>query len=366
MASEKDLAAFANAAGQINQPQPGGHALVRPTTGIGDRVIGAQPVAVHRDETKVLQKLKALAAAAGNDWFYRFPVKNNRTGSTDYIEGPSIKLANDVARIFGNCAIEIRELDVGDAFVFYARFTDIETGFSMERAYRQRKSQTSMKTRDVDRSLDIVYSIGQSKAIRNVICNALQVYADYAFEEARNSLVEKIGKDLPGWRERTVKGLAKLSVSIERVERVVGRPAKEWLAPDIAQVIAMARSITDGMATVDEVFPPPQEVQPPSKDESPSKMAAKADQETSDRDSPSSDPPDSSVGEPAPEHDQQQAPTGETSPDPVDIAYDRGTKAKAAGSGERALPGDYRDPKRTAEALAWTAGVKGQPKPGRG
>src|SRR5215831_14566188 len=178
----RDLEAFANAGAQQNQPehpaerqQSSGHALVRPTTGLAERVIGAQPVAVMRDETKVLQKLSALAAAAGSDWFYRFPVKNNTTGQTDWIEGPSIKLANDVARIFGNNVNEIREIDVGDAWTFYARFTDIETGFSMERAYRQRKGQRSMRTKDADRQLDIAYQIGQSKAIRNAIVNALDV-----------------------------------------------------------------------------------------------------------------------------------------------------------------------------------------------
>lgn len=249
-----DLAAFANATGQSNQP-PRGHALVRPTTGLAERVIGAQPVEVYRDEAKILQKLAALAAAAGNDWMYRFPVRK-RDGGQDWIEGPSIKLANDVARIFGNNVNEVRELDVGDAWIFYARFTDIETGFSMERAYRQRKSQSSIKTKDSDRQLDIAYQIGQSKAIRNCIVNALQIYADYAFDQARHSLIEKIGNDLPAWRERTIQGLARIPVDIKRVERAIGRPSQQWLAPNIAQVVAMMKSIADGMASVEDVFPP--------------------------------------------------------------------------------------------------------------
>jgi hypothetical protein len=203
-----DLAKFANAQGQPNQPIPHGHTLVRPTTGLADRIIGAQHVEVYRDEAKILQKLTTLAAAASDSWFYRFPVKT-KGGGTEYVEGPSIKLANDLARIYGNCVIEVRELDVGDCFVFYARFTDIETGFSMERAYRQRKSQTSIKTKDVDRQLDLMYQVGQSKALRNVIVNALQTYSDFAFESARNSLVEKIGADLDRWRERTLQGLAR-------------------------------------------------------------------------------------------------------------------------------------------------------------
>jgi hypothetical protein len=256
----RDLQAFANSQGQPNQPLPSGgaphgHALVRPTTGLAERIIGAQQVHIYRDEAKVLQKLSAIAAAAGTDWFYRYPVKKTG-GGVDYIEGPSIKLANDVARIFGNNVNEIRELDVGDAWVFYARFTDIETGFSMERAYRQRKSQGSIRTRDAERQQDIAYQIGQSKAIRNCIVNALQIYADYAFEQARNSLIEKIGKDLTGWRERTLQGLAKMPVDLVRAERVIGRAHRDWLAPQIAQVIAMMKSVADGMASADEVFPP--------------------------------------------------------------------------------------------------------------
>jgi hypothetical protein len=251
----RELADFAKATGQTNQPIPGGHALVRPTTGLADRIIGAQHVEVYRDEPRILQNLNALAAAAGDDWFYRFPVKT-KAGGTDYIEGPSIKLANAVARIYGNNINEVRELDVGDAWVFYARFTDLETGFSMERAYRQRKSQGSLKTRDADRQLDIAYQIGQSKAIRNCVVNALGVYCDYAFESARNSLIDKIGKDLDRWRERTLAGLAKIPVEQTRAERVIGRAARDWTASHVAQVVAMMKSIADGMATADEVFPP--------------------------------------------------------------------------------------------------------------
>jgi hypothetical protein len=245
---------FANAGAQPNQPTPGGHALVRPTTGIAERVIGAQPVAIKRDEQAIMQKLAQIGAMAGKDWFYRFPVRT-KEGGQDWIEGPSIKLANDVARIFGNNINEVREVDVGDAWVFYARFTDVETGFSMERAYRQRKSQTSLRTKDADRQQDIAYQIGQSKAIRNAIVNALQLYADFAFDEARNSLVDKIGKDLDGWRKRTVDGLQRGHIDLHRAERAIGRAAKDWLAPDIARLVAMMQAVADGMASIDETFP---------------------------------------------------------------------------------------------------------------
>lgn len=255
----RELEAYANAGAQRNQPR--GHALVQPTAAITP--IGAQLVHVHRDEAVVRRKLTELAAMAGDDWFYRFPVRNRQTGQTSWIEGPSIKLANSVARIFGNCLTEVREVDVGDAWVFYARFTDVEGGFSMERSYRQRKSQETIKTKDAQRQLDQVYQIGQSKAIRNVIVNSLQEYADYAFEQAQGSLVNKIGKDLEGWKQRTLEGLARIPVEVKRVERVIGRTTRDWLAADIARIISMAKQVADGMATLDETFPQDVDVQPP-------------------------------------------------------------------------------------------------------
>ena len=160
-----------------------------------ERVFGAQPVAVHRDEGKILQKLKSLAAAAGDDWYYRYPVrkkvKDEKTGrdewTIDHIEGPSIKLANDLARLYGNCDIDTRVFDLGDSWVFYARFMDLETGHALTRPFQQRKSQKALRTDDA-RALDIAFQIGVSKAIRNVIVNALQTFADFAFEEAKNAL----------------------------------------------------------------------------------------------------------------------------------------------------------------------------------
>jgi len=355
MTDERDLEKFANAAGQPNQPPPRGHSLVRETHGLAERVFGAQPVAVNRDESKVRQKLKALAAYAGEDWFYRFPVRQ-QGGGQSYIEGPSIKLANNVAREFGNNVTEIRELDTGDAWVFYARFTDIETGFSMERAYRQRKGQASIRTKDVDRQLDIAYQIGQSKAIRNVIVNALGIYCDYAFEEARNSLVERIGKDLEAWREKTIKGFAKMAVAIERVERVIGRTAKDWTAPDVAQVIAMARSITDGMATAAETFPPIEQV--PAASPSPNTAGGGG------TDSASSPTDNSAAQSEASDSATTQKPTAAAETiSQTEIAYQRGIKAKADGKRRADIPREYTDGKHDELAAAWLAGYDGKQLP---
>lgn len=228
---------------------------VAPMASPGDRVFGAQQVAVYRDESRVLQKLAALGAAAGDDWFYRFPVKN-KNGQRSFIEGASIKLANDVARIYGNCEVDTRVIDLGSSWLIYARFTDFETGYALTRPFQQDKGASRLGGDDDARRRDIAFQIGVSKAIRNVVVNALQTYADFAFDAARNSLIEKIGKDVAKWREKTLAGLANHGVDVQRVEFVIGRASGDWTAPDIAKIIAMMKAIADGMATLDETFPP--------------------------------------------------------------------------------------------------------------
>jgi hypothetical protein len=221
---------------------------------------GAIAVAVRRDEAMVLQKLKALAAAAGAEWGYRFPVKNKKENRTDWIEGPSIKLANDLARLYGNCEVDCRATDLGDSWVFHARFVDLETGFALTRPFQQRKSASRIGGDDDARRLDISFQIGASKAIRNVVVNALQTFADFAHEEARGAIVDKIGKDLSNWRERVKERIGAM-VALDRVEAIVGRKANEWLAPDVAKILAMGKAVSDGMATIDETFPPLREVE---------------------------------------------------------------------------------------------------------
>ena len=236
----------------ISQSNPGMVAMG------ADRVYGAQQVQVYRDDARILQKLKTLGAAAGDDWFYRFPVKS-KDGSKSFIEGPSIKLANDLARIYGNCSVDVRVFDIGSSWMIYARFMDYETGFDMTRPFQQNKGASKIGGQGPEadaRRLDIALQIGVSKAIRNVVTNALQTYADYAFEAAKDSLVDKIGKDVAKWQDQMAVRLKDRGVELQRVEYVIGRVLKDWTAPDIARVIAMMKAVADGMATIDETFPP--------------------------------------------------------------------------------------------------------------
>lgn len=243
------------------RPAGDGGALMAPGAGqspnitISDAIITAQKVSVERDLPKVIRNIKTLAAVAGEDWYYRFPVKK-KGGGTDQIEGPTIKCAQNVAREYGNCQVDCRAIDQGGSWMIYARFVDYETGFSLTRPFQADKAKSTMNTKDAGRQQEIAFAIGVSKATRNVITNALETFTNLAFEEAKNNLVEKVGKRLAEYRQRARDRLKQLDVDEKRAEAQIGRKADEWLAPDVARVIAELKSVADGMAAAEDIWPP--------------------------------------------------------------------------------------------------------------
>lgn len=255
VSAEEMAAAFARPMAQLPVPVAQGGAL-----SISDGVITAQKVEVKRDLSKVVQDIKVSAAVGGENWYYGWNV-TKKDGTKERVEGPSIKCALNVVRIFGNCQVDTRVMDNGAHWIIYARFVDYETGFSLTRPFQQRKNQQTIKG-DADRALDIAFQIGVSKAIRNVVCNALEMWTDLGFEEAKKSLVEKIGRNLEAYKQRVSKRLVELDVTVKRVEIILGRPFNDWTAPDVAKVIAQIKAINDGMATIDETWPPEAPAEP--------------------------------------------------------------------------------------------------------
>ncbi|SHG87292.1 hypothetical protein [Bradyrhizobium erythrophlei] len=253
-----DLEAFAG-----TSPVANNLPVAAASTMPADRVFGAQPMKIKRDPENIFKQIRIEAAAAGENFYYRFPVRakikdpetGKETWGTDYIEGPTIKCANSVSRLFGNCDVDCRVLDVGSHWVFHARFMDLETGYSLTRPFQQRKNQGSVRG-DSGRQEDIAFQIGTSKAIRNVITNALELYTTFAWQEAKDAIIEKVGKKLPFYKEKVAERLKELNIDISRVEAVRGRPLASWLATDVAKTIAELQAINDGMATADETFPP--------------------------------------------------------------------------------------------------------------
>jgi hypothetical protein len=207
-----------------------------------------------RDPAKIKNALKAEAAAWGNKWMYGWDVKDRQNNRTTRVEGGTIKMANAIARHFGNCIVETRVFDEGTHWTFYARFVDLETGYTLVRAYRQRK-EANIGMKDSQRALDIVFAIGQSKAIRNVVLNALPDLEAFCREEAKSATIAEIEAKPDGARKWILKKLEEMGVERRRIEAVYGRTAEHWTVPDMAKIVSEVESVEEGMMNAMDVWP---------------------------------------------------------------------------------------------------------------
>lgn len=147
---------------------------------------------VPRILKNVLRRFLEEASMAESDFYYGWGA------GKDKIEGPSVKLALALARCWGNCAVESLPVqDLPDAWIFTAAFVDLETGFTLTRQFRQSKQWVVHGKHDAERKADIRFQIGQSKAARNVILNALpSSMVERGIEQAKAGVRAAIEKSI--------------------------------------------------------------------------------------------------------------------------------------------------------------------------
>lgn len=167
-----------------------------PAQGLGEQTMqrmgGGYATAIGvqrpREIPDVQRRLLQEAALGGTDFFYGWGA------GKDHIEGPTIDLAQAAGRCWGNCAVELAPVqETTDAWFFTAYFIDLETGFTLARQFRQSKTSIVYGKHDAERKTDIRFQIGQSKATRNVILNALPTsLINQAMEKAKAGVREQI------------------------------------------------------------------------------------------------------------------------------------------------------------------------------
>lgn len=286
-------------------------------TGTAAAMLGQSHVAmvvpVPRDIRKVLEEIKVLAAIAGEKYYYRIPFKDRRTGKVTWAEDGNINMANDLIRVWRNVQVDCAYADEGMDWMMYGRVIDRENGVVMIRPFRARRTASKIGGDDAERRIDAAFQIAVSKAERNVILNYLRPYADFALTEAKNSAVDKYGKRIEHYRKAVPALLAERGIELKRVEAVVGRVARDWLATDVAAVVAMMNSIEDGMATLNDTFPPLDREQ----QDSTLDQFASGDGPSSDAGSGSASPPETEPAGLAAEADETEMVRGSTTADPA-------------------------------------------------
>lgn len=219
----------------------------------------AMSVQQPRALRQVQKNIMVEAGLAGELFYYGWGAGKNK------IEGPSVKMALALARCWGNCAIDMMPMqDAGDSWIITAAFVDLETGFTCNRQFRQAKNSIVHGKHDDARKDDIRFQIGQSKAQRNVILNALPEWLiAEAMKEAKRGVLQMIERKVSRSSLVVVVGdalaaLAKEGVSEERVLAKFEVAASSALTADhLVMVVADLRAIQEGQDLPDSVYPDP-------------------------------------------------------------------------------------------------------------
>jgi len=218
---------------------------------VGTQFVTAIAVQKPRNLDLIVKAIDKESEFAGEAFWYGW------TQGGERIEGPSIGLANSLAREWGNCAVTCELQENAEAFYITSRFIDLERGSQMERVFRQRKGGVAGKY-DAERKLDIALQIGQSKAIRNVVVNAVPRWlVERAIEKAKEAVANKIDpKQLESHRQEVVKFFGNLKVTEEQLVAKAKRAVVEWTTRDIADFRADAKALKAGEVSITDLFPP--------------------------------------------------------------------------------------------------------------
>ncbi len=222
----------------------------------GTKYATAMQVMRRRDLVKdVLPRCLDEAAIAGDDFYYSW------SQGGKIVEGMTVGAALAIARNMGNNAVDVEVTENAAAYYFSAVYIDLETGFNMRRVFRQNKqSPKNKKGEDIysgDRGQDVIFQIGQSKAIRNVTLNAVPNWlARQVFEKAKENVVAKIEKmGVAKASQLLLDKIGSLALPMERITKHYGAPTS-WDVPKLVMLSGAIRSIEDGRERLDDVFPP--------------------------------------------------------------------------------------------------------------
>lgn len=205
----------------------------------------------------VSKNVLAESRLAGSSFYYRWKVKSKRTGRESTVQGPSIDLAMCIARNYGNCVVDIEGTETKTHYMLRGVFIDLETGFTVPRLYRQRKSQNVGSGYGDERSEDMVFQIAQSKAQRNAIVKAMPAWLiDKAIEVARQAEIGQIKpENMVLARASVLEFFAGYGVTPERIEEKLERKVEMWTAEDIVDLRASATALKEGRISAGELFP---------------------------------------------------------------------------------------------------------------
>ncbi|ARD42501.1 hypothetical protein [Actinomyces gaoshouyii] len=177
-------------------------------------------------------------------------------------QGPSVHLARELARIWGNIDYGVRELrrdDVEGVSEVQAYAWDQETNARTIRSFLVPHARTTRKGRQRLTDLGDIYLNNQNqgaKAVRECIFAVLPTWLVQEAQNLCHATVrgEVVADGLDKAVEKSTAAFASLGVTAAMLEQRVGRPRSAWTADDVARLRTDYTSLTRDGFTIDELF----------------------------------------------------------------------------------------------------------------
>lgn len=184
--------------------------------------------------------------------FYRVPNRGN---------GPSVHLARELARIWGNIQYGVHELRRDDAAgesEVQAFAWDVQTNTRSTRTFVVPHARMKGGKRQPLVDLGDIYLSNQNvgaRAVRECIFTVLPTeFTEAAQDECRRTLEHGEGKPLDERISDMVTVFADLGVKQQQIEKRLERKRGQWTAGDVASMLIVYKSIQRSETTADEEF----------------------------------------------------------------------------------------------------------------
>lgn len=249
-----------NAAPQL--PARVGQGTVVEQTRAAAEVAAAVQVAQScpRDIQAAIAEMRASCSqtALAERAFYRFP----RAGQT--VSGPSVHLARELARCWGNVQYGIAELrrdDIAAESEVIAYAWDVQTNTRNSNTFFAPHKRDTKKGVQVITDMRDIYESNANQGARRVREAIFAILPPWFVEEAKELCAATLrnggGKPLAQRVADAIRAFEGLGVTVDQVESKVGRPSAKWTDHDVAQLIVTYKSLQQGTVTIEDEFAPP-------------------------------------------------------------------------------------------------------------
>ena len=201
----------------------------------------------HRAWERVMEACRrpGLAASA----FYRY-----RRGATS-IEGPTIRLAEELARCWGNIDYGMRELSNRDGTTEIEAYAwDMETNTISKQQFTVRhvrdRNENGAKVHEPLTDQRDIYELGANMGARRLRARILAIIPDdlvsAATAECRKTLKGEAGKALPEKIQTMATEFGKIGVSVAHLKKRLGHALSETLPDELVDLHGIFVSMKEG------------------------------------------------------------------------------------------------------------------------